>query len=508
MPVNDRSAESQAWVDIWQRIEDCTGNTDTVKSPGPKYLPVLPGHDRHYPLPDGGTIDQYADIFLRYAVWLPYSRKVKQGMLGLLFRKPVQGDGLGVADPHRNNVTLEGHTLDRFAGIVASERLSRGWGGVLVDYSSEAGRPYQRLYSAPSVLDWRIEYRGGVPWLTQVRVLESFDVPSQDGWSVEKRQQVRVLALAPVSAVAEQLAADGATAPDGFGQLSNESDYPLGVYVQQVWRRVVLENGKEGDTWERYGPPVTPMRSGRHLWFVPFTFLARELESPPLQDVVDLNLAHYRTSADYRALMHKFGHPTLLLTGFDGDKDTVRVGGLIRTSVTEADGKYIELTGVNARELRESMSELKAEMAIVAARMLLAEQKKAAETAESQEFRMAGDDATLSAIALDVSDTLTQSFVWHRWWAGTETIERCEAEVDVKLNREFFARSMSAVELQTFWLTHLDGGLSRDAYEAIKARGGLLPDGVTAEEERQLADASKPAPVEAPMFADDGDADA
>ena len=76
------------------------------------------------------------------------------------------------------------------------------------------------------------------------------------------------------------------------------------------------------------------MRRGEPLSFIPFVFLGTthsspQLSEPPLLDLADINLAHWRNSCDHEQGLHIVAAPTPFVSGMnrgDGDTSQVSIG--------------------------------------------------------------------------------------------------------------------------------------------------------------------------------------
>lgn len=500
----------------WRKIEDALAGEDAMKAHDVKeqvdnrdrYIPVLPGHDRRAKTSSGKVIDEYVDLYLRYAVFYGQPSIVLDGMLGLVFRQAPSWGGVDPIDGDLSNITLEGDDRDSFASDVLAETIKSGWGGVLVDWSTADGRAYQRLYDAHAVVNWRWRTVDGVPVLHQVILRETVEEPDADGFGTIDVEQYRRLELMPINAILEAFGEAGAMPPDSVTdatRLDPAGDYGSGIYVQQIYRLLESESGE--DRWAPAGPPIVPDRTGSPLWFIPFAPLDAQPGTPPLAGITNMALAHYRNSADLENGIHKAGVPTLGLFGFRADGDDIRVGTLVRSTSADAHAEYIQTGGQGCAEVKAAMADKQRAIAQMASRMLADDQPKGAEQPEAHELRLVGSDARLRRLANKSSSALTLSTVFHLWWQTGATLEEAMARVAVRLNTKFFERRMSPSDLQTLWLLHLDGGISRGLYEQAKHSGGYARDGYSPGQEREEADAetaTRPQPT-APLFDDSAD---
>jgi hypothetical protein len=79
--------------------------------------------------------------------------------------------------------------------------------------------------------------------------------------------------------------------------------------------RVGHRRGRQADQRSSRRTRSDPTRKGKPLTFIPFVFInpttiRPSIEKPPLLDMVDVNLSHYRSSADYEHGLHFTGLPT------------------------------------------------------------------------------------------------------------------------------------------------------------------------------------------------------
>jgi hypothetical protein len=85
------------------------------------------------------------------------------------------------------------------------------------------------------------------------------------------------------------------------------------------YRVCVFADGAHGKDGDVLLSEVYPLMNGKPLDFIPFTFLSTddntaEVDEPPLIDLVNVNLSHYRTCADLEHGAHFTGLPTPYIT--------------------------------------------------------------------------------------------------------------------------------------------------------------------------------------------------
>jgi hypothetical protein len=457
----------------WLRCRHCHDGADAVKAAGTTYLPMLSGQD-------SGRYDAYRQRAMFYNA---FARTV-QALTGVLFRRPAPPTGPSSLATEWLDVTRAGQSLDLFAMSVADELFKVGRAGVLLD-APERGDPYWVTYRAEDVLSWQAQ-RGadGVPVASRVVLREPLAMQDpKDQYVVVITHQLREL----------YLAAGG----------------PSPVYEQQLWRHPVREDGVvDASKWERSGPPVRPLRRGAVMSFVPFVFLnatslLAEPGRPPLLDLADVNLSHYRTSADLEHGRHFTALPTPWITGYDGRSGTLTIGSEEAWAVAneKAQVGMLEFTGAGLASLERAMDQKERQMAVLGARLL--EQQKAGVEAEGTlRMRHAGDDATLRLVAATLSAGMSRAMRWHAWWLGAANAPDVR-DIGYDLGVEFFSVRMSSGDLQALVQAYQAGTMSFETLYFNLQRGDVARPDVDAKAERHAIDAEDEPPPDA-----DADADA
>jgi Domain of unknown function (DUF4055) len=259
---------------IWGKMRDAVAGEDVVKARGETYLPRLTGQDQ----------EAYRGYLLR-AMFFGATGRTLQGLLGAVMRKDPVVVLPAATEPLLANVTRSGEDFATFTRLVVNEQLTTGRCGVLVDVGQRGGLPYLRLYPAESILNWHEVLVDGVPVLDFVALAEFVEPSPLDPEASRVRARIRVLQL-------------------------DET----GSYVQ----RLIGEDDGEA--------VILPTRLGRRLDFLPFQFIgasdnAPRPDKPPLLDLANVNLSHYRSSADLEHGRHFTALPTPYIVGADPDED-------------------------------------------------------------------------------------------------------------------------------------------------------------------------------------------
>ena len=451
MPVDSKHPEYSIRHAQWRRCRDAIGGSDVVKDAGMLYLPSL-----------SGASDKDYEAYKSRALFFNASQRTLAGLVGAVFRKDYT-----IAIHERFQfleqvVTSDGLPLHDFARQSLIEILTTGRVGILADVAMEGDqRAYLALYSAEKIINWRTAMIGGRQRLVQV-VLEERYSEASDEWEAKSKIQYRVLSLS-----------------------RETSSAPL-VYRQRVYRQ---GDGKE---WSLVPDlSVTPTRTGVPLDYIPFQFinayhLTPRADRPPLLDLVDVNLSHYRTSADLEHGAHFTALPTAVLTGFPTDKE-FRIGSGVAWVADNpgASAQYLEYKGQGLQALRDLKKDKEQMMAVLGARML-EEQKRAAEAADTLRIRQSGEEGSLAAIVGTLSEGLQIALKVLGWWSGMTD----EQVVDLafSLSTDFSPVKLSPQELRELVAAWQAGAISQDTFLYNLQLGEMLqPDDTIEDEKARIA---------------------
>lgn len=436
----------------WMRCRDCSEGSDAVKEKGIVYLPPLDSHKRE-------SIDQrlqgskYDEYKLRALFYNATGRTI-QGLSGAIFQK-APSVVPEAAEKDITDITLTGENIELFSLYVTKEYLTTGRTGILVDMSttlSTTPRPYWVCYKAEEIVNWRFEKMGGDQELSLVVLREPIDdVDPDDEFKVKTYFQYRVL------------------------RLQN------GIYTQQIYVPVA-STGTQKIEYEGQAV-ITPTRKGKSLDFIPFS-LPWTVNAPPLIDLVDVNLAHYRASADLKHGLHFTALPTPWVSGLTDNSGKPLSIGSGAAWVLDVNGKagMLEFTGHGLGAIRTDIQDMEHMLATLGARLLEAAPHYA-ETALSVSMRHSSDYATLRTIAQVVEQQLTFALKIHNWWLGNDALVTA-SKADIQLNKVFFDQSVSADELRALLLALQGSSISYKTFYARLSNTGWTREGIDAEAEK------------------------
>ena len=416
--------------------------------------------------------------YVQRASFFNATGRTAEGFQGMVFRRdpviklPEEEQPAGaVMARFGEDADLFGTSLYLYAKRIAGEVLGVGRAGTLVEWHDVEKRPFVCFYQAEQIINWRVERMAGRNVLTLVVLRETADkFEGDDYFEAEAIAQIRVLRLVAPS----------------------PGDTP--VLFVDVWHEV--DSNNEGKREWTLVETRQPKRLGKPLTFIPFVFHGSQSDSPdpekpPLDDVVVVNLGHYRLDADFKHGMHFTALPTAWVAGFDKDA-TLRIGSSTAwvSDNPQARAGYLEFVGQGLQTFEREKDRLEKMMAVLGSR-LLESQKRVSESAEALTLRQAGESSIVSNISASISKSLTKVLRWCYWWlTSEENPEAISTEtVSIVLNRDFETATMTAPELVAVVQAWQAGIISHPTALDLMRQGEILPPNRTNEGELALIEA-------------------
>lgn len=455
MSVKFTHPEYDKYLPKWKRCRDVAEGQDAIHGAGELYLPKLTDQ----------TDADYKAYKCRATFYNATWRTIS-GLVGMLFRKPPTVEVPAVAEETLVAVTADGKSLQILANEVAEECLIVGRVGVMVDYPvvndyssltlADAQvlnlRPTLALYKTEDIINWKISVVNNRRILTMVVLVEQVELQI-DEFENKCELQYRVL------------------------------DLFNGKYRV---RRFVFD---EKDEQVQIGEDFFPLLGNQPMGFIPFYVLSTDdleicPDEPPLIDLVDMNLAHYRTTADYEHGCHFTGLPTGYITGHvkePGEEIYLGSQQMLIFPNPETQVGFLEFSGAGLGALERNLERKEAQMAVIGARML-EQQKRAAEAAETAAIHRSGENSLLANIAQSISIGLTRALQTFCDWAGGQE------EVWFDLNRDFFPMPMDPEQLTVLVTSWQSGAISKETlFENLKRGEIIAPTRSFEDEETKIA---------------------
>ena len=475
MSVSNTNTEYDANRFKWKRCRDVIAGRDALiqnyvsntRYTGSLYNPSFDTNN-YLPRLTGQTDIEYI-TYQERAAFFNASARTLDAFTGMIFSKDPVYKLPTAIEPYANDITLGGDNLREFSEQIVEQQIAVGRVGIMVDYPANAPtnitiaaaealniRPFLRYYTAESIINWRTSYINGAQVLTMVVLKETIEV-QEDEFTSNEMVQYRVLDL-----------------------------------TEQGYRVRVMDDNNALKS------EVLPTRNGSTLRYIPFVILGANsatatVQKPPLLDLVDTNLAHYRNSADYEHGLHFTGLPTPYVAGVQlPEGATLSVGSMSAWIFPDpsANAGYLEFKGDGLQTLREALKDKEQRMAILGARML-AEDKRSSEAFGTVELKTAGERSILASISRSASDAIERCLNWMAEWVGAPQ------DAVFNLNTDFGASRMQPQMVTALLAAYQGEAMPLSVLFDNLQRGELIPPTMEFEEyEAQLDDSG-------PSFAQD-----
>lgn len=454
MTVDAKNEALNEYGAKWKRVRDCVAGGDAVRKTGREYLPELSGQEP----------DEYRAYSLR-ASFYEATGRTKEALTGLVFSRPPLFEAPDALLELYDDIDLDGTRIEDFAAYLLDEALETGRGFILANHNGDPnfqgsladpnGRPFLRYYPAESIYDWRTTTIAGSTQLAMIKLREVVSIVNpEDEFATLKVEQFRVL------------------------------DIETGVYRQRVYQLIQDEVTKKRE-WKLVEGPIVPIVNGKPWTVIPgaVVTLGRTMDPGPvpLLPLADVNLSHFRTSADLEHGAHFTGLPTPVITGYVADEgETIRIGSSEALILDDKDAKafYMEFSGNGLSTLENLLNRKEQHMAALGARML-APEKAQAESGYALDVRRTGETASLARVAGAVSNALTAALRYATAWLGEEP-----TQTKYQLNRIYAAERIDAPTITALLAALQAGQISYETFFTNLQRGGRIDEETTAEDEK------------------------
>jgi hypothetical protein len=418
------SPEYEHFRHDWILLRDVLAGSRIVKAQGEKYLPKMPGFDA-----------QDYEAYKSKALFFNMTLQTLNGMLGQCLARAPRITGL--PEKFKTAADIEftqdesGHAA--LCKDVLSEVIALGRCGVLVDApalmsSGSGARSYAVLYRPEDCLDWQAETVNGKLQLTRVLLREfQRDDRAQgtqnnpwigsDGYALHR----------PMDVATQRRIAKGEL--DSRAQMRRAR----GVYsYRAIYRELVLEPDDNGDwIYRQYvyedgdvtGEPSAmyePQVYGRKLDFIPFQFFSPsvtnlpDVQRSPLIDIAEINLSHYRTSAEFEHGASYTALPVYFAPGRDDDGAAeYHIGPSRVWEVPEgSEPGIVEYKGEGLETLQRNLERKEGQIAAIGGR-LLPQQNRTSESDAQAQLRESNEMAIMLGIIESAEAGLARVV---RWW--------------------------------------------------------------------------------------------
>lgn len=468
--VSTPCAEYGKVAPLWKLPRTLMGGTKAMRAASIEYLPMEAAE----------SADSYKARLGRSTLFNGFKKTVRD-MTGKVFRKDiVLGDDVPPElKKYAENIDNAGRHLNVFAkdvfldcmqpgiGFILAEMpppltVGSGAGGVVTRADEQAAnrRPYLCFIKAEDLIGWKTAIINGVATLIQARIKETHTVA--DGQFNEKTvPQIRVLE------------------PGKW----------------EIWR--VATEGADKDKWVKVDEGVTS------LAYIPLApvYINRTgffTGEPPLEDLADLNVAHWQSQSDQRNILHVARVPILFGAGFQED-DTIEIGAsrMVRASNVGTTLEYVEHSGQAIESGDKDLANLEFQMQTQGLQLLIPQ--PGGKTATGEVHDDAIENSQLAMMATALQDALEWAFGFmadYSMIAG----DKDKKGGSIKVNKDFGIAAGATADIPNILTAVRDGTIDKEtAINELKRRGFLSDD---VDPETVIARAKAEAPPEldgAPM---------
>lgn len=443
MAVSNKHPDYERFIPAWQKTRDAVRGSVKVKEKKSLYLPV----------PDPQSSDDRIGVesirykqYIKRALFTNFTGRTKNALVGAAFRKEPSFELPESLDYLVDDATGDGLGLMQLCKDELSNLLETGRTFFLVDYpQAEDGLSAEDVaaldlratiipYTAEQVINWKTETIRGRKLLALCVLAEEY-LTGDDEFGHDTETQYRVLRLRE----------------DGYTQQLYRDEEP---YTEEIYPKRA-----DGSTWDS----------------IPAIFVGAKNNDPtiddaPLSDIADVNIAHYRNSADYEESCFLTGQPTLFITHslsperweeFNpmGIKLGSRTGHVLgengSATLLQADPNSLVLEAMKAKE-----------QAMVAIGARIITDRAGNETAEGARIRFASENSVLGDIVHNLSQGVLQCIKWVGEFMGVAE------EPEFAINREFYDKSVDPQMIMSM-VTLLDRQIlgEADIFDRLKAAG-------------------------------------
>lgn len=459
--------------DEWEKCRDCYAGEKQVKFQGTKYLPRLGDQ----------TDDQYNNYRMRAQFYGATNRTV-EAYLGMIFRKPVtftanyNGEATDefnkFVQRYLDTLTVDSKNINEFAHQITEELIVTNRIGILIDmpnvdddlsiadYEKYGIHPRLSVYRAETIFNWFVVKENGRSMPIMYVLYEPYQTYEKASFESKTLPGYRILYL------------------ENYQDMTNRRYKNI---------RVRAENTLGYEAGPLRVDSITyPLNNGEYIKEIPFYVLSDQgvdydrVRLPMISDLANVNLGHYRNSADLENELHFVSLKTIAYPGWDVKVNgNPRVGGAISTP---RDQVPVLLEPSSDSSIREEMTLKEARLAVLGAERISQKQRylpsaSVAEITASAEASVIQN--FLTSLNLSINRIIRAAIEWTKplWPEYSEG----EIEINVQVNTDLAENSLTGADLVNFVAAYQQGGISLDTLYYNLERREIYPTGWSKEKE-------------------------
>lgn len=429
------------------KLRDCLENK--VKEKAEEYLPD-PSEAREDPTLKAKRYKHY----VQRATWLPVTSRTRQGLVAQVFTRPPAVKGADSFKEFLSRVTGNGDTLSSFMHYGFGEVTAMGRGAIVVLDVDNGKKPLLDFAETENIITWS-------------------ELPTGRTDSLG-RNLGGVLIRSFYTQTADDL-------------LTVQTVVKLTHYVlddnDKVWVRTCTSLNQQWSGW------VLLTVHGQFYDYIPVFPVGAErnnltIQTPPLDELADLNISHFTNSADYEEHIKLTGQATLVINGltqewFDANIDGKVALGVRRPMPLEKDSDAKLLQAVGNSGAKEALDKKEQQMVSVGARLI--EQRQVRRTATEADIESQSYHSILGHMAQNMSAAMTEALRHCSRYFNNGVVM---TDAMVQLNDDFSSVSTNAEHRRLLLEEYLAGAISYSEYRVALRRynTGLLDDSAAKKE--------------------------
>jgi hypothetical protein len=388
----------------WALTATLRAGTEAMRAAGKTYLPQ-----------EADEQPKSYENRLRRSVLTNMYRKTADKLIGKPLKKPiiVEEDVPQEIKALLDDIDSLGTRLDVFAKEVFQQAVDDGLTHILVEYpdsdkaaremgefinddgtrslslrqATELGiRPYARHIKAADLIGWKWEIIEGRKTLTQIRIYEIGRVEGETEFDQELRERVRVIER------------------DNWRLYEKQEATGASGKKRQEW--VIIEEGKN-----TLGKIALSTLYTNQTGFM--------MGEPWLDDIAQLNVAHWQSDSDQRNLLHVARVPILFAKGF-GDEDTQLQLSIGSSSFlkgpSSADLKYVEHSGKGIEAGRNDLKDIEERIQFLGLEAMMKRPGGGGVTATQSAIDSSEANSSLGMISQELENTLEEMLDYFASW--------------------------------------------------------------------------------------------
>jgi hypothetical protein len=262
-----------------------------------------------------------------------------------------------------------------------------------------------------------------------------------------------------------------------------------------VYKQVIIIEDKDGIKIQDI---FYPMLNGKHFSYIPFWCLSvtgnilDDIKEPEILDLVEMNIGHYRNSADYENEMHYVSIKTAIFPGWEEEEwGSPVLGGALATPPEQV--PFI-LEAKGGSGLADEMKAKEEKMSILGAQML-ANKGRYIQSAKTAEINNQGQSGILGSLAATLEEFFSVILSLKLEWSG-----QGEDGAKVVLNKEYMKNTVAPELMKDLVAAVQAGKMSFSTFYYNISKLDMYPDGWSEEQEQAAIEAETLGSASMEMF--------